>query len=70
MEPEATQEFGGKGAIAMGRSGGGGAWARATGNSEMKVTGIEATTDPGTWALPETTGHKTGTKNTDHRGRG
>lgn len=35
----------------------------------MKVAGVEATRDSGTWASPETTEDKTGTKDRD-RGRG
>lgn len=42
--------------------------AGTTGNSKMKVTGVEATRDPGTWASPDTTGDKTGTKNTEATG--
>ena len=31
----------------------------------MKVAGVEATRDPGTWASPETTEDKRGTKDTE-----
>lgn len=35
----------------------------------MKVTGVKATGDLGTWASPETSEDKTGTKNTEPHAR-